>query len=60
MCCKGRESKGVFKDEDVKLMADKLVTSINFFITITVKILINFIRTIIINILCARWNKKSR
>ena len=60
MWCKGHESKGEFKDEDVKLMADKLVTSIKFFITFTVNILIKFIRTIIINILCARWNKKIR
>ena len=37
MWCKGRESKGEFKDEDVKIMADKLVTSIHFSFSFTSK-----------------------
>lgn len=60
MWCKGRESKGEFKDEDVKIMADKLVTSIHFSFSFTLNILIIDINTIIINLLFGRWNMRSR
>ena len=60
MWCKGRESKGEFKDEDVKIMADKLVTSLHFSFSFTLNILIIIIKTIIINFLFGRWNMRSR